>query len=112
MGEHSIYLDSIPEGADEIEDVLGDGEIAIVAVEIERRGVSLQEFEFGNRKMDRDGRRCEDRVECDQDGEFRRMSDLAGGGERIWRRPVSHRLRFPRAARRGRSLSGGAKSSR
>jgi hypothetical protein len=45
----------VPEGADEIEDVLGDDQVAIVALGMEELGAALEELELGKCEMDRDG---------------------------------------------------------
>jgi hypothetical protein len=53
--EVSVDLDGVPEGADEIEDVLGDDQVAIVALGMEELGAALEELELGKCEMDRDG---------------------------------------------------------
>ena len=64
----------MPEGTDEIEDVLGDHEVAIVVLGVENRAVALGEVELGERELERSGRHLEQGVEGDQEGELRGVS--------------------------------------
>ncbi len=74
-------LDCAPEGTDEIEDVLGDGQVAIVELGIEELAAALEEFKLGECEMDRNGRHLKQGVQRDQDGELRSVSELGCGGE-------------------------------